>query len=153
MDTTIYNNLIESCKGDPELLEFISDQMTSYLDYVNSVVNESIQIPILRQKYMGEPQILQYEIMDLDKTRRTCHEAAIASCVKLNRISESQGLPPFYDGDINDRYQVADFAIDVVRSFYDKNSSRTRELNNDEYMMTQEQRIPYRQTILSGDER
>lgn len=153
MDTTVYKKLVESCKDAPEMLDFISDQMRIYLEYVNSVVIESIQMPILRQKYMGEPQILQYEIMDLDKIRRSCHEMAIDACNKLNRISEVQGLPPFYPGDPNDRYAVADFAIDIVRTFYDENRSKNKDLSNDEYITAQVSRIPYQEPKIDEETR
>lgn len=148
-----YNNLIKACGEDTEMVEFIAGRVKKCLDYVNSVIIEAIDVPRFRLQYSDEPKLLQYEIMELDKMRRECHESAILACKRLNIISEQFGLPPFYPGDINDRYQVADFCIEVVRTFYDSNKSQNKDLSNDEFVLNQHSKIPNRRLEWNEEER
>lgn len=124
-----------------------------FLNYTNSVITEAIDIPHFRIKYADEPQLLQYEIMELDRIRREYHESAILACKRLNSISEQLGLPPFYEGDINDRYQIADFAIDVVRALYEDNKSVDKTLTNDEYIMNKKATVPTKKLVFAEEER
>ena len=148
-----YKNLIKACGDDIDLVKFVGGCMSKYLDYVNSVVLEAIKVPIIREEFKWDSSRLQYEITRLDKARRLSHEAAIDSCNKLNRISVNFGLPPFYEGDAKDRYQVADFAIDVVRAFYAENHSRNKTLSNQEFIDAQKSEIPAKSINLDEEVR
>lgn len=109
-----YENLLKAV--DEEDQEFIYDCMNTYRKYVNAVVRMEIRIPLIRLRM--EPEDLQYEIMQMDATRRRCHDAAIDACNMLNRLSERLGLPVFFEGDTKDRYQVADFCLEVCQELF-----------------------------------
>lgn len=109
-----YENLLKAV--DEEDQEFIYDCMNTYRKYVNTVVRMEIRIPLIRLRM--EPEDLQYEIMQMDATRRRCHDAAIDACNMLNRLSERLGLPVFFEGDTKDRYQVADFCLEVCQELF-----------------------------------
>lgn len=109
-----YENLLKAV--DEEDQEFIYDCMNTYRKYVNTVVRMEIRIPLIRLRM--EPEDLQYEIMQMDATRRRCHDAAIDACNMLNRLSERLGLPVFFEGDTKERYQVADFCLEVCQELF-----------------------------------
>lgn len=109
-----YENLLKAV--DEEDQEFIYDCMNTYRKYVNAVVRMEIRIPLIRLRM--EPEDLQYEIMQMDATRRRCHDAAIDACNMLNRLSERLGLPVFFEGDTKERYQVADFCLKVCQELF-----------------------------------
>jgi len=114
--------LVEESKNDPEVLDFIERCISTYPEYVNAVVMEEYRTPLIRARKEG--QDLRDAIEAMDATRRICHEAAIASCVKLNRLSEKLELEPFFEGDVSDRYAVADFCGEVVNEFYEKGTKK-----------------------------
>ena len=97
-------------KGMVEML------LDAYVDYVNTVVKYVYQMDILKVSLEGEQ--LRCEIERLDHRRHDAHEAAIASCTALNRLSLSLGLPEFAPIDTSDRHQVADFAGQFVLELY-----------------------------------
>jgi len=53
-------------------------------------------------------------IAELDKNRSSAHENAIRAVAKLNRLCDASDLPLFYPGDVDNRYQIADFAMNFV---------------------------------------
>ena len=106
------NNLLNAVKDDLDAAEFIDSSLNRFRDYVNSVVTMEYRMGIATAVKEGEE--LREIIQTLDRSRHIAHESAISACSQLNRLSERVGLPPFFDGDINDRYQVADFCKDFV---------------------------------------
>ena len=128
MNIENYVNLLKAYKDDPEDLKFIQERMIKPLNYVNSVVKEAIDTPALKERYWDDTSLFQYNVMRLDKARRLAHEDCISAVSQLNRLCETQNLSLIFQGDINDRYAVADFAIDAVRTFYESNQSKTRNL-------------------------
>jgi len=95
--------------GDKEeVIKTIGSQMNYFPKYVNAVIDQQIQTPIIYATKEG--QDLRDAIQDLDSYRRSVHEAAIGACNILNRICDRLGLEPFTTIDTTDRYAVADFA-------------------------------------------
>lgn len=114
----VYNKMLEIANEnkDTELVEFIGDQVNSFRKYVNSVVEMEIRIPVAR--FRMETEDFQRFVENLDSNRRKIHETAIDACRILNRICGMMGLEMFYPGDLEDRYQVADFCLKVVSEFF-----------------------------------
>lgn len=110
-------NLINACKDDPDMLEFLGDQFDTFGDYVNAVARMEYKIPILRAT-KDDVADFQNAVQELDKMRRVYHNSAINACNILNRFSAKLGLEPFYEGSTDDRYQVADFAGRFVNELY-----------------------------------
>ena len=116
--TEIYNQMLEIAKEsqDTDLAEFIEEQVNYFRKYVNSVVEMEIRIPIAR--FRMETEEFQRFVENLDSNRRKIHETAIDACRILNRICGMMNLEAFYPGDLEDRYQVADFCLVVVSEFF-----------------------------------
>ncbi len=109
-----YEKLIKASGDDAD---FVADQMDNFRRYVNSVVEMEIRLPLLRMR-CSSIEDYQEKVMELDKKRRSSHECAIDSCNILNRLSEKLGLPAFFEGDTNDRYEVADFCLQVINELF-----------------------------------
>jgi len=116
--TELYKTMLENAKNDEdkELMEFIVDQIEVFRKYANSVVEMEIRIPL--ERFRMETEDLQRFIERLDTNRRNIHERAIDSCRILNRLCDKMGLEAFYPGDLEDRYQVADFCWEIVSELF-----------------------------------
>lgn len=99
----VFLQLVDTCKHDSDLLQIIEDDMDSF-------------------RYEGED--VRDRIMVLDKNRRMAHEKAIVAVKRLNRYSEMYGVNKIFQGDVDDRYQVADFCKDIVNEFFDKRTGK-----------------------------
>ena len=53
----------------------------------------------------------QSDVKKLDTRRRSAHDSFTSRTKALNRICENRGLQQFYEGDIDDRMKVSDFAF------------------------------------------
>lgn len=97
-------------------LEFVGARLKAFPDYANIVVREQIMTPIWRVQYDG--QDFRDRISDIDRQRRSAHDAAIMSVNILNRMCDKMGLPAYADIDTNDRHAVADFVGQYVNEIY-----------------------------------
>lgn len=109
-------NLVKATEKDEDMLSVIEDQMNNLASYVNAVYAMEVQIQTLRFRLEGEEY--RDAVTALDKRRRNAHEAAIAGCSILNRMAKMVNAEDMYDGDLDDRYAVADFCIKVVDELF-----------------------------------
>lgn len=126
------NNLIAAyCAkfgSDEENISFLEDRFDSFRTYVNAVASMEYKIPILRFRLEGDE--FRDAVMELDRYRKVCHDDVISTCSFFNRVSANLGLQPFYEGNIEDRHQVAEFAGDFVNELYQRGISPTREYDS-----------------------
>lgn len=116
-DHEAYVKLAEKMKAssEPEAaedLEALNDAITSFRDYVNRVDAGEQQIRLAAVRFEGEEyreMVTQY-----DRRRHEQHEAAIINVRLVNRLAQLYGVSPLFNGDDNERLQVADFCLDVV---------------------------------------
>lgn len=94
----------------------IEDSMNSFNDYVNCVNHCEVKIALAYATYEG--QELRDYVTDLDQRRRRHHECAISSTSICNRIAGMYGVDNIFEGDVNDRFQVADFCLEVVNDLF-----------------------------------
>lgn len=115
----LYNKMLEMAKeeNDMLLMDLIRDQVDNFRKYVNAVVEMEIRIPIARFR-STDAEDFQRFVERLDSNRRKIHEVAIDSCRILNRTCATMGLDSFYPGDLEDRYQVADFCMEIVSELF-----------------------------------
>ena len=116
-----YEKLVNAaCKDeDPDFIrESITLAMRSFCDYVDVVYNMETRIKIAATRYEGSDY--RDFVMNLDRGRRIAHEHAIGQISMLNRICDMLEVERLFDGDTNDRYEVADFCITIVNELFDK---------------------------------
>lgn len=139
--------LIDKMRGSDGKLDdmscsFLTKAFTAFPDYANVVVRQQTMIPIWNARFDG--QELRERVSEIDRQRHNAHEAAIASVNILNRMCQKNGLEPFFEGNIADRYEVADFVGDYVNEVYNhgigKTDDRGRELKGMERAVHQRQK-------------
>lgn len=102
-------------KGDADAkldIDDIKRTMDSFFNYVNTVDMTEMRIHIANARLDG-PE-LRDAIMLYDTSRRNAHEAAIACAKAINRYARFYKAKPIFTGDPMDRYQVADFCLEVT---------------------------------------
>lgn len=114
-----FKALVNAWADDEEVLELIEDNMNAFPTYVSSVYNMEYHIQMVRIRYKGEPEKIQDITMTLDSQRRMAHESAIRAVTQLCRWATIKGVDPIYHGDLEDRYEIADFCRDIVLHFFD----------------------------------
>jgi hypothetical protein len=118
-------NIVKACNGNEKHLNFLERQLKAYPDYVRSVVNMESVIPILRATKDGDE--FRQKVQELDSTRKVYHDAAISACTSINRLCEILKVEPFFEGDVSDRHQVANFAGRFVDELYYKGINRGKD--------------------------
>lgn len=108
--------LVKAAGNDEDILTLIEDSMNALSSYVSTVYAMEVQIQTLRFRLEGAEY--RDAVMELDKRRRSAHEAAIASCSVLNRVASIIGSEAMYAGNLDDRYEVADFCIAIVEELF-----------------------------------
>lgn len=96
--------------------KFVADCVGSLSEYVKSVDVGETQIKLAYARLDGEA--LRDTVESVDRARRMAHEAAISRTTGLNRMCAMSGLEPIFKGSVDDRYQVADFAMEVVQMLF-----------------------------------
>ena len=110
--TDFLTNLAKIYADDVEVIEIIEDTINVYGDYVAYVHKMESLKPILKIKLGKDEYKNSFEEMDEKRTR--IHNAAIASTKIINRLCESNRIPLFFEANIEDRVEVAEFIRDVV---------------------------------------
>ena len=115
--TDFLTNLAKIYADDVEVLEIIEDTVNVYGDYVAYVHNMESLKPILKIK-LGKDEY-KNAVEEMDEKRTRIHNAAIASTKTINRLCEFNELPLFFQGNIEDRVEVAEFIKNVVTNVFE----------------------------------
>ena len=115
--TDLLTNLAKIYADDGEVLEIIEDTIDVYGDYVAYVHKMESLKPILKIK-LGKDEY-KNAVEEMDEKRTRIHNAAIASTKIINRLCESNRIPLFFEANIEDRVEVAEFIRDVVVNVFE----------------------------------
>ena len=115
--TDFLTNLAKIYADDVEVIEIIEDTINGYGDYVAYVHKMESLKPILKIK-LGKDEY-KNSVEEMDEKRTRIHNAAIASTKIINRLCESNRIPLFFEGNIDDRVEVAEFIRDVVVNVFE----------------------------------
>ena len=127
----IGNLLREAVRQEPEmsindqdsLAYFIEERVNKMIDYTAYVAHMEIHMQYLTA--MGvEGEEWRDNVMNMDKARRSRHEVALGAVNQLNRLADSFGMEPFYEGIVDNehRYEVGDLCRDVCVEYFDGRS-------------------------------
>ena len=89
-------------------------------------------MPSCTWRFRLEGDEFRDRVMDLDRRRKTAHDAMLGRVASLNRICSMVGCPAFFEGDVEDRHAVADYAITVVRSLFASRVQKNGPMSIDE---------------------
>ena len=119
-DYNSFQHLFEEAKRSPEDLELIVDVVKSCNKYVSTV--DTMEMRIKVAQFRCDTAEFQEIVRDLDTQRRAAHEDAIACTNMLNRIAVLYNIAPIFTGDISNRYEVADFTLEVTTKIFENRS-------------------------------
>ena len=110
--TDLLTNLAKLYADDVDILEIIEDTINVFGEYVAYVYKMESLRSILKIRL----EAAEYKniIEEMDKKRTRIHNSAIASTKVINRLCESNELSLFFEGNIDDRVEVAEFIRDVI---------------------------------------
>lgn len=112
-----YLNLLDACGDDDDMLGFVLDTAKRFDGYVGAVCESELERPVSKKRYDGDN--LRSDLERIDAYRHAAHEAAISAIKQLNRLSERFDVPSLFEGDINDRIQVAEFCMMFTKEIFD----------------------------------
>ena len=107
----------ESEEDKKDDAEFVNERILNLGDYLLTVYVQQAELSSLNLRFSGID--IPEKVMDLDSRRHTAHEKAIDSVRQLNRLCRALGVPLIYEGDENNRQEIAAFCRDVVTNFFD----------------------------------
>lgn len=118
---TKMNKLCEKIKNqsvdDVQMeLELIEEAGKDCSEYVKKVVDMEHAVNVARFRLEG--QDYRDYITELDKARRAVHNVVISDIKVLNRLSMLHSLPLLFEGNVNDRIEVGEFAKALVDEYF-----------------------------------
>jgi carboxylesterase type B len=101
---------------DSECLDMMEDLIESASDYVRRV--NVLEIGLMVGKYNKEGAEYREYIEKLDKQRNNAHNALIANVKIINRLCRKNNLSLIYQGNEEERVEIAEFAQQVVEELF-----------------------------------
>lgn len=102
----------------PEALKYVRKSVDAISEYVRTVTMGETQLKIAYARLEGEE--LRDTVERIDRLRRFAHEAAISHTSSLNQMCHINSVDKIFTGDIENRYQVADFCGEMVKKLFDE---------------------------------
>ena len=118
-------DLVNVWKNDECALEYIEKDMNSFANYVQAVYTMEMKITMASTLYNHDAEKYANIRYTLDLQRHNCHEIAITAINQLCRFARMKNVDPLYDGDLEDRYEIANFCRKIVLHFFDSGLSGT----------------------------
>lgn len=94
----------------------INRAIRSFTEYVKNVDDGENHIRVAAAHCERDEFLVVVEATD--KLRHGCHEAAISHAAILNRVASFYGVGDIFLGSQKDRYEVADFCLDVTTTLF-----------------------------------
>jgi len=114
-----FSELVQKLKelGENDLANDVDEIINSCAKYLESVTAMESCISVLR--FTLEPEEYRVRLTELDKARRLVHNGLIANVKILNRYCNMAQLPSIYEGDLESRIEIAEFARTVVDEMFE----------------------------------
>lgn len=109
--------LVNEFKNDELVLEMIRETLNSCSMYVHVINRQEITVSV--EKYVLPRNELNDKIDNLDNLRKLTHDSIISGFKAINRLCIKCNLEKFYKGNEDDRVEVAEFAMEIVKSSFD----------------------------------
>jgi tetrahydromethanopterin S-methyltransferase subunit H len=125
MDTATVKNLkkkfdkMVSEMENSSLAEFvgeIEELVDSCCDYVKAVTSMEYNLSCNRNRF--DSATYRQICTERDKARRAYHNSLISKVSLCNRFAKKINVEPLFEGNENDRVEVADFAFQVLAAFF-----------------------------------
>jgi hypothetical protein len=104
----------DNLQEDSRLIEDIIADCGRYIERVNAMEGA-----ITAARFRMEPEDYRAYIVELDRQRKIQHDSLIVSVRVLNRLCNLYNVPRIYQGDVQSRIEIAEFARNVVNELFD----------------------------------
>lgn len=101
---------------DSECLDMMEELIGSASDYMRRV--NVLEVGVMVGKYNKEGDEYREYIEKLDKQRSNAHNSLISNVKVINRLCRNHNLPLIYEGNEEERVEVAEFAQKVVDELF-----------------------------------
>lgn len=125
---------IEKAPNAEEELDYLLFKINGFARYVSMKAGVSVAETKIKLKYCDEKGYIfdregyQKSYMELDERIRFAHNRIIASIKSLNKMYSDYGLEPIFTGNVNDRYEVAEMACNIIFELYKHEINRDRDV-------------------------
>ncbi|SHK36534.1 Protein of unknown function [Clostridium cavendishii DSM 21758] len=107
---------VVSKTDDFECLDIMEELIKSASDYVRRV--NVLEIGLMVGKYNKDGDEYRKYVDKLDKQKSNAHSGLISNVKIINRLCRNNNLPLIYEGNEEDKIEVADFAKNVVNELF-----------------------------------
>ena len=101
-----------------KVTSMIELNMEHLVDYVKAVYMMEVTMQLQRARLGEDSREYAEKLAELDHKRRSHHECAIAAVSVVNRMCGIYGVESIFDGNLDDRYEVADFCGNLVDEIF-----------------------------------
>lgn len=105
--------------GDADAIEDVKSLehfVNGCCSYVKQV--DEMESALKLSRFYLDGEAYRDKIASLDRTRRAIHDGVIAELRMMERLLALYDLKPFFAGNVDDRYEVADFCGEVSNTLF-----------------------------------
>ncbi|HYE81560.1 MAG TPA: DUF3232 domain-containing protein [Clostridia bacterium] len=102
--------------GDEQYADAMKDLIESAAEYIKKVAVHESEKSVARLSMEGD-KYGEY-IQQLDGNRRTAHNKLISDVRVVNRLCKLYGISLMFEGDENNRIEIADFAQQIINEYF-----------------------------------
>lgn len=110
----IIMDLISRLESAYEIV-LVRDMITNCEVYLQKVI--ALEAQIITRTAIDSEEYRQ-RVSEMDKQRSTAHNSLISSVAIVNRLCRIADLPPLFPGNIDNRIEVAEFAMKLVNEMF-----------------------------------
>lgn len=103
--------------GESELSADVEEIINSCGQYIEKV--NAMESALVSARFRLEGNDYRDYMVDLDKSRRLAHNSLIVSVKLLNRYCKLANIDPLYEGDLESRIEIAEFAKEIVDEMFE----------------------------------
>jgi hypothetical protein len=114
-----FSELVSRLKSinENEMAKDVDEIIRSCGNYIERVNAMESCITVLR--FTLDLEDYRTRLQELDKARKLSHNGLITNVKLLNRYCKLAEMDPIYDGDLDSRIQIAEFANRVVNEMFE----------------------------------
>lgn len=107
---------IISESDDADCLDLMEELISSASDYIGRV--NALEIGLMVGKYTKEGAEYREYVEKLDRQRSNAHNVLISNVKTINRLCRKNNLPLIFQGNEEERIEIAEFAQKVVDELF-----------------------------------
>ena len=107
--------LVLKYRDDEDVISMIQNALHNFTSYTKIIADE--EVFVMTEKSSLDTKDFQERVVALDRQRRSIHNTLINDVKLFNRLSEMNGLKPFYEGS-DAREEIGKVAFEWIRATF-----------------------------------